>query len=153
MKFNDNAVCLVTSGLMAGLGTTISIVAVPSIKATSDPLPSWKRLYKNGSKCAISMILTTTGLAIKCFLKTEDNRYLLMAGTSVIIIPYTILLMKPTNDALFAIKDNKYREDEEEETKVRKLITKWDKLQYGRTALGLLAFCINVWIVCKKCKQ
>lgn len=152
MKFNDRAVCLFTSGLLAGAGTAISIMAVPCIKATSDPLPSWKRLYKNGSKFAVSMIIATSGMAVKLFMKTEDSRYLLVSGTTFLIMPYTILLMKPVNDALFAVKDSKYRESDDDEGYVRKLITKWDKLQYGRTALGLLGFAINVWIVSKKCK-
>ncbi len=152
MKFNDRAVCVVASGLLAGTGTAITILAVPMIKATSDPLPSWKRLYKNGSKLAIATNIAASGLAVKLFMKTEDPRYLLVVGTFSLIIPYTLLVMKPVNDALFSFKDNKYRENEEDETTVRKLITKWDKLQYVRTTLGLLGFAINVWIVCKKCK-
>ena len=153
MKFDDQAVCLFTSGLMAGLGGAITITAVPAIKATCDPLPAWKRLYKNGSKAALTLIFTTTGLAIKRFMKTEDSRYLLLAGTTFLIAPYTIVFMKKTNDELFSIRDNRYREDEEEETRVRRLITKWDKLQYTRTALGLLGFAINIWIACKKMKS
>lgn len=124
---------------------------IPAIKASSDPLPSWKRLYKNGSKMGFTLIITTAGLAVKSFMKTEDSRYLLVAGCVSLVIPYTYAIM-PTNEALLSMKENKYRETEEDEDKVRKLITKWDKLQYGRTALSLLAFGINVWILTKKVK-
>jgi len=86
-------------------------------------------------------------------MKTDDSRYLLAAGSFFIIAPYTMLLMMKTNKELFSIKDSKYREDEEEESRVRRLISKWNKLQYGRTALGVLGFAINVWIVCKKMKS
>lgn len=146
----DRALCLFTSGMVAGVSTGITMISVPSIKASSDPLPSWKKLYKIGSKFVPAMILVTSGVAIKLFLKTDDNRYLAVAGSNLVIIPYTLLFMKPTNDALFAIKDNEYKENGEDE--VRKLIKSWATLQCGRTTLGLLGFAITILIGVKKCK-
>lgn len=152
MKINDAALCLYSSGLLAGFQATITGVVVPTIKATSDPLPGFKRMYKNGSKIAISLIVVTSGLGLKCFTKTEDVRYLLLAGTELLIPIYTFLIV-PTNKELFGIKDGKYLEEDGEEDRVRKLITKWDKLHYGRVALAMLGFAINAWIVCKKVKH
>lgn len=148
----DRALCLFTSGMVAGAGTSITMMSVPSIKASSDPLPAWKKLYKIGSKFVPAMILVTSGVAIKLYLKTEDNRYLAVAGSNLLIVPYTILFMKSTNDALFAIEDNEYRENNQEEEKVRKLIKSWATLQCGRTTLGLVGFVITILIGVKKCK-
>jgi hypothetical protein len=150
MKINERTLATLSSGLLAGMGSTLTLIAVPAIKASNDPLPSWKMLYKTGSKFAISNIIITTAAGIQCFLKTEDVRYALMSGLSFAIIPYTLLFMKPTNDSLFAIDDNLSRTNKEDESRVRKLIAKWDKLQYGRTILGLSAFFVNVMILYKK---
>jgi len=153
LKINEKALATLSSGIMAGFGAALTFVAVPAIKDCNDPLPAWKRLYKAGSKFAITSIIITTGAGIRCYGKTDDIRYLLMSGVALAIVPYTLLLMKPTNDALFAIEDSSSRTNKEDESKVRQLISKWNRLQYGRTALGLGAFFINVLIVYKKVKN
>jgi len=150
LELNEQALATLTSGLMAGLGVALSFVAVPAIKASSDPLPAWKMVYKNGSKIALTSIFITTGAGIRLYLKSEDIRYAIMSGMIFSIAPYTLVFMKPTNSALFAIEDESSRRDKGEMSKVRRLISKWNQLQYVRTALGLGAFVLNVLLISKK---
>ena len=94
-----------------------------------------------GLYIAITCILTTAVTGIHIFYKKGDLRYLVCAGLSLLVIPYTIKFMKPTNDALFALKGSN-----PEQTKVesKRLLTTWSGLQWVRTALGVAVFAIGV---------
>ncbi len=53
-NLNEKAILTMSSGILAGMGSTLSLVAVPAILATSDPLPAWKQCYKNGKNISFS---------------------------------------------------------------------------------------------------
>jgi hypothetical protein len=126
-----------SSGIFAGLGTTISLVSVPSILSSSDPLPSWKRLYNLGKNVALTTIVVSSGASIKCFLDSNDVNYL-YCGAILLVVPiFTLIFIKPVNDQLFNCRND--------DKQVIGLIQKWNRLQWIRTILGVSAFVFNLF--------
>jgi len=60
------------------------------------------------------------------------------------VVPYTFLVMAPTNKELLAIRPENGKKVD---AAVRTLIKKWEKMQYVRTALGIGSFFLSVWIL------
>lgn len=147
LKVNEKSLLLASSGLLAGLGTSISFVSVPAILASSDPLPVWKMTYKRGMKIALSTTIVTTLTGIVLYIKKEDLGYLLVSGLASCIPAFTFFGMLSTNKALFALEDGDRVANNKE---IRVLVKKWDKLQYVRTFLGLGAFFATIAVVVKK---
>ena len=71
--------------------------------------------------------------------QTRDWRWL--AGALLILAnwPYTLLVIKPTNDSLHAIKP------EQADAEARRKIVSWGYLHGGRSALGVAATLIFLW--------
>jgi len=132
-----------SAGMFAGLGSTLNLAAVPALLATTDPIPAWKTIYQRGKTIAFITIFTSVPTGLYLFYKKGDLRYLASAVLNILVLPYTIKVMKPTNDALFALKRAKPDEIGKEEKK-KKLIVTWGGLQWVRTALGISAFAFGL---------
>lgn len=136
-----------SSALFAGLGASITFVAVPAIYASKDPLTVWKTVYSRGARIAVPNLLISTGTGLACYVnsmkQTEcgcgDFGYLLAAGLSFAVIPYTLLFMQPTNDVLMGSNEKT------PPAEINRLINKWEKLQWFRTAVGAAVFVFAVY--------
>jgi Anthrone oxygenase len=71
--------------------------------------------------------------------QTDEWRWLVGAIVILSAWPYTLLIIKPTNDALQAI------EAAAAGPHSRSLIEKWGALHAGRTAIGLLTTILFLW--------
>ncbi|CAO3629944.1 unnamed protein product [Cunninghamella blakesleeana] len=134
-------ISLVSNGIFAGFGVGINLVSVPALKSTSDPLPSFSITYKNGSKIAVTNILLATGSHFYIYYKTRNIRSLWCGVLTFFIIPYTLFIMKPINDQLFALQTVNSKDN----NKVQDLISKWDRRQWIRTIVSNAAFLMNVF--------
>lgn len=139
--------CLFLTGLLAGFGVTLSWMVVPAIKATSDPYPAWRAQYEIQRWFAFLSVIGITGMGIKLYISTKIAYYLLVSGAAFFLTPFTMIAMEPINRQL---KHDQYKEKWRDVTHVMTLINQWANLQYFRTAAGLFAFAVNVWIVCNE---
>ena len=119
------------------MGATLNLAAVPAILATTDPIPAWKAVYQRGKTIAFLTIFTSAPAALYLFYKKGDLRFLASATLNILVVPFTLKFMKPTNDALFALKRVKPEEIGKAE---RKLLVTWSGLQWVRTVLAISAF-------------
>lgn len=79
----------------------------------------------------------------------ERNLYSLAAILVPAIIPFTIGIMKPTNDKLHA-KADKYRlgaSDVEEDQELEDLLKRWTVLNTVRSLFPLTAAVLGVWAI------
>jgi len=94
---------------------SLSVVAVPVFLETTTQPPQlfhqWTRMYQYGHQVLPGMAICTFMLyTCACFRnrgaeKPKPWRLLLLAGlVTVSIIPFTLLVMKPTNDELFRLE-------------------------------------------------
>jgi len=131
----------ISAGLFAGFGTGISCVVVPAVLASSDPLPTWQRLYNSGKKVAITLILTSTGAGVYHYYNTGNRLVLVSSALAFASGPWTGIMMKSTNDQLLS----KTATDGE----TKPLIEKWGGLQLARTLFGVGAF-VTAVVLLKK---
>ena len=132
----------VSAGIFAGLGISVSLVGVPSLLSSSDPLPSWNKLYDNGKNIAIASILCGTVSGIKLYLDSNDTSYLICAGLMFASAPFTGIFIRPVNNQLFQCK----RDDRQ----ILPLIHRWNRLQWFRTLFGVSAFLYDVLYINSK---
>jgi uncharacterized membrane protein len=120
-----------------------SLITVPAILESNDPLPVWRKFFRRGLEVAVASIITSTAAGVTCFVKKGmgmENIGFLAAGIlSFGILPYTIVMMKPMNDRLLGMKLN------EEVKTVKPYVTTWGNRHWIRTITGIIVFAITVF--------
>jgi len=131
---------VLSSGIFAGLGVTLSLVAVPALLGSNDPVPIWAKVYKKGAQIALTCIGVTCLSSLLCYFygNAEVQRgCLFILGITALVPVYTIVFIKPINDVLL-----KEKKDSKEG---RQLIKKWEGHQWVRTTLGLASFALSIY--------
>jgi uncharacterized membrane protein len=126
---------LVVAAAFAGTAIYVSTCEHPARLALDDRamLMQWKPSYKHGAMMQASLSLIGTILGIAAWWPTRN--WLWLAGSVSLILPwpFTLFVIKPTNDALLAT------DPQAAGPASRALIEKWGRLHAVRTALGVLA--------------
>lgn len=92
---------------------SLSLVAIPVfLDTTTSPVQifrEWERMYHYGHQVLPALSITTALLySYTAWQRKARGRqwaqYLLAAGVTVAMIPFTLMVMVPTNDKLFALE-------------------------------------------------
>jgi hypothetical protein len=126
---------LVVAAAFAGAAIYGSTCEHPARLALDDRamLTQWKPAYKHGAAMQASLSLIGTILGLIAW--WQSGKWLWLVGSVSLIAPwpFTLLVIKPTNDTLLAT------ELQQAGAHSRALIEKWGRLHAVRTALGVLA--------------
>jgi Anthrone oxygenase len=126
---------LVIAAAFAGTAIYVSACEHPARLALDDRamLTQWKPAYKHGAAMQASLSLIGTILGLIAW--WQSRNWLWLAGSVSLIAPwpFTLLVIKPTNDTLLAT------ELQQAGPTSHALIEKWGRLHAVRTALGVLA--------------
>jgi uncharacterized membrane protein len=126
---------LVVAAAFAGTAIYVSTCEHPARLALDDRamLTQWKPSYKHGAAMQASLSLIGTILGLIAW--WQSGKWLWLAGSVSLIAPwpFTLLVIKPTNDTLLAT------ELQQAGAHSHALIEKWGRLHAVRTALGVLA--------------
>jgi Domain of unknown function (DUF1772) len=132
---------LVAAALFTGAAVYVSLCEQPARLKLDDRalLTEWKPSYKHGAAMQAPLALIGAVLGFIAWWQAGDWPWL--AGGIVILAnwPYTLLVIKPTNDRLTATDPANAGAD------VRSLIEKWGALHAGRSALGALTTVLFLW--------
>ena len=132
---------LTIAAIFSGAAIYVSLCEQPARLQLDDRalLTEWKPSYKHGAAMQAPLALIGAVLGFAAWWQAGDWRWL--AGAIVIISawPYTLLVIKPTNDELLAI------DPANAGPRVRMLIEKWGRLHAGRTAIGVLTMILFLW--------
>jgi hypothetical protein len=132
---------LTTAAIFTGAAVYVSLCEQPARLQLDDRalLTEWKPSYKHGAAMQAPLALLGTALGVAAWWQAGDWRWL--AGAIVIISawPYTLLVIKPTNDRLLAT------DPADAGLQVRALIEKWGRQHAGRTAMGVLTTILFLW--------
>ena len=132
---------LTIAAIFSGAAIYVSLCEQPARLQLDDRalLTEWKPSYKHGAAMQAPLALIGAVLGFAAWWQAGDWRWL--AGAVVIISawPYTLLVIKPTNDELLAIDPTNAG------PRVRMLIEKWGRLHAGRTAIGVLTMILFLW--------
>jgi Domain of unknown function (DUF1772) len=132
---------LIAAALFTGAAVYINIAEQPA-RLTLDEralLTEWKPSYKHGAAMQAPLALIGAILGAVAWWQVGDWRWLLGAIVILSAWPYTLIVIKPTNDRLLAI------DPANAGSPVRALIEKWGWLHAGRSAIGALTTVLFLW--------
>jgi len=132
---------LVFAAAFAGAALFVNVAEQPARLALDDPalLREWQRSYDRAAPMQGGLALMAALVGFVAAWQLHDWR--LAVGALLIIAnwPYTLLVIKPTNDRLHAIKP------EQANAETRQAIISWGHLHGGRSALGVAATLVFLW--------
>ena len=134
---------LVFAAVFAGAAVFVNVAEQPARLALDDKaaLIEWQQSYNRAAPMQAGMALATSLLGFWVAWQTRDWRWL--AGALLILAnwPYTLIVIKPTNDRLHGT------EPEQANAQTRQMIVSWGHLHGGRSALGVAATLMFLWAV------
>jgi hypothetical protein len=132
---------LVFAAVFAGAAIFVTVAEQPARLALDDSalLLEWQKSYDRAAPMQGGLALLAALLGFLAAWQSHDWR--LAVGALLILAnwPYTLLVIKPTNDRLHAIKP------EQANAETRQAIISWGHLHGGRSAFGAAATAIFLW--------
>jgi Domain of unknown function (DUF1772) len=135
------ALALSASALFAGAAVYVSVSEQPARLKLDDRalLTQWKPSYKHGAAMQAPLALIGCILGLIAWRQTAAWQWLAGAIVLVSAWPYTLLVIRPTNNELLDTQLSNAG------ARTRALLEKWGKLHAGRSALGVSAMILFLW--------
>jgi hypothetical protein len=132
---------LIAASIFTGAAFYVNVVEQPARLLLDDRalLTEWKPAYRRGAAMQAPLALAGFLLGMGAWWQTSHPGFLIGSVAMVAAWPWTLIGIKPTNDALLAT------EPEKAGPRVRALVVKWGALHAVRTALGALATVACLW--------
>ena len=132
---------LIFAALFAGAAVFVNVAEQPARLSLADGpmLLEWQNSYNRAAPMQGGLAMVSSVLGFIAAWQTKDMRWLVGAILILANWPYTLFVIKPTNDRLHAVKS------EDADAATRKMIVSWGHLHAGRSALGFAAVAAYVW--------
>ncbi|TVY37177.1 putative mitochondrial membrane protein [Lachnellula subtilissima] len=150
---------LTSTGLLAGISLSFTLVSVPRLLESPAPLllRQWTHLYNEGKVTVPPLtIVASTMWAYLAYGASkagagsmEGEKYwgYVAAGVlSALFVPYTVLVMKDTNAKLLG-RGNLSAEEIVKEESVHQLVDRWGLLNLGRGTALLASVLVGAWTI------
>jgi anthrone oxygenase-like protein len=132
---------LIASAIFAGAAFYVSFAEQPARLTLDDSalLTEWKPSYKHGATMQAPLALVGFFLGLLAWWQMSRLGFLLGAIAIIAPWPWTLVVIKPVNDALLATEPGKAGPP------TRALIVKWGAIHAARTVMGGLATAAFFW--------
>jgi Domain of unknown function (DUF1772) len=132
---------LTVAALFTGAAIYVNVAEQPARLMLDDRalLTEWKPSYKRGAAMQASLALVGFVLGMVAWWQGSHPGFVIGALAIIAPWPWTLLVIKPVNDALLATAP------EQAGPPSRALIERWGGLHAVRTALGALASLAFLW--------
>jgi hypothetical protein len=132
---------IVASAIFAGAAFYVNFAEQPARLTLDDRalLTEWKPSYKRGATMQAPLALIGFVLGILAWWQVAHAGFLIGAILIIAPWPWTLIVIRPTNDALLATEPDKAGPQS------RALIVKWGSIHAVRTLLGGLATVAFFW--------
>jgi hypothetical protein len=132
---------LITAAAFSGAAIYVTVAEQPARLVLDDSamLRQWQASYPRASLMQASLALVSALLGIAAFWSSGDWRWLLGAVLIFANVPYTLLVILPTNKSLQAAASPAAGGG------TRRTIETWARLHLVRDALGILAIAAYLW--------
>jgi hypothetical protein len=129
---------MIVAALFTGAAVYINVAEQPARRSLSDGpmLAQWQASYPRAAMMQAGLALIGGVLGILTYFTLADWRWLLGAAALLAAWPYTLIGIKPTNDALRVAQAS---------ADARRLIERWGMLHAGRSGLGAAAVLLYLW--------
>jgi hypothetical protein len=134
---------LVFAAVFAGAAIFVNVAEQPARLALDDPalLLEWQKSHDRAAPMQGGLALLGALLGFLAAWQLHDWRFAVGALLILANWPYTLLIIKPTNDRLHAIKP------EQASAETRQAIIAWGHLHGGRGAFGVAATLMFLWAI------
>ena len=131
----------IVAALFAGAAVYVNVAEQPARLALPDGpmLAQWQASYPRAASMQASLAVIGGVLAIVAYVMLWDWRWLLAAICILANWPYTLVSIKPTNDALKGIQVPSAGAE------ACRLVERWGELHAGRSALCAAATVVCIW--------
>jgi Domain of unknown function (DUF1772) len=125
---------LAFAAAFSGAALYINMVEQPARLALDDNalLSEWRPSDRRGFALLASLALISAVLGLATYFETQDLRWLIGAIIVILSWPYTFCAMVPMNNRILAVSAGDIGA-------ARELVRVWGLLEYGQTAIGLVA--------------
>jgi hypothetical protein len=132
---------LILAALFAGAAVFVNVAEQPARLALDDKaaLLEWQLSYDRAAIMQAGLALASSLLGFLAAWLARDVRFVVGALLILANWPYTLLVIKPTNDRLHATAPDAANAE------TRRLIETWGRLHAGRSALGFAATAAYLW--------
>ena len=132
---------LTTAAVFTGAAIYVSVCEQPARLGLDDRalLIEWKPSYKHGAAMQAPLALIGTALGVAAWWPTGDWLWVLGAIVFLSAWPYTLLVIRPTNNELLTTDPGSAG------ARSRALIEKWGWLHAGRSGIGALTTVLFLW--------
>src|SRR5215475_6208742 len=136
-------IAAVCAGLFAGAALYINVAEHPARMGleTRTAALQWAPSYKRATWMQVPLALLSALGGVGAWLKGAGNGWLVAAGLIGAVVPFTLIVIMPTNHKLLAPG----RDLGSAET--RTLMKRWARLHAVRTALSVLATMLYIWLL------
>jgi hypothetical protein len=132
---------LTAAAIFAGAALYVSVAEQPARLQIDDRalLLQWKPSYKHGA--AMQAPLALIGCVLGLWAWWQSGLWQWLAGATVLVSawPYTLLVIRPTNNTLLRI------DPADAGSSSRALIEKWGSLHAVRTGMGVFSTLFYLW--------
>jgi hypothetical protein len=131
---------LTFAAAFGGAALYINFVEQPARLALDDDalLKEWRPSDRRGFAMLASLALISAVLGLAAYFETQDLRWLIGAIVVIASWPYTFFAMVPMNNRILSLSAS-------EPGSARELVRSWGLLEYGQTAIGLVACGAYLW--------
>jgi hypothetical protein len=132
---------LIAAAVFTGVALYVNIAEQPARLLLDDRalLTEWKPSYRRGAAMQAPLALLGCLLGVLAWWQASQVGFLIGAVAIVAPWPWTLIGIKPTNDALLATEVDRAG------PQTRALVVKWGALHGVRTVLGALATLAFLW--------
>jgi len=132
---------LIISAIFGGAALYVNVAEQPARLHLDDRalLTEWKPAYKRGAAMQAPLALAGFVLGLSAWWQSPHAGFLIGAAAIIAPWPWTLIVIKPTNDALLAT------DPEKAGPQTRALIVKWGAIHGVRTALAAIATAAFLW--------
>jgi hypothetical protein len=132
---------LTAAAIFTGAAFYVNVAEQPARLSLDDRalLTEWKPSYKRGAAMQAPLALAGFVLGLMAWWQTSHPGFLIGGIAMIAPWPWTLIGIKPTNDALLATEPGQAG------PQTRALVVKWGALHAVRTALGALAIIAFLW--------
>ena len=137
---------LAFAAAFSGAALYINMVEQPARLALDDNalLSEWRPSDRRGFALLASLALISAVLGLATYFETQDLRWLIGAVIVILSRPYTFFAMVPMNNRILAVSGS-------DTSAARELVRVWGLLEYGQTAIGLVACAAFLSSCCGPC--
>ena len=132
---------LVAAAIFSGVALYVGVAEQPARLSLDDRalLAEWKPSYQRGAAMQAPLALLGCLLGLMAWGQTSHPGFLIGGIAMIAPWPWTLIGIKPTNDALLATEPDRAG------SQTRALVVKWGVLHGVRTGLGALATVGFLW--------